>query len=245
MTAGTDVRKAMHLSARRYLAARLDRHGRRVLGEMQYEIEHDIAREDQLTARREAAQWARDNLTGARPFASQETLLRYCIAERRHEGATCEFGVFSGRTVNEIARLVSPLPVHGFDSFEGLPEDWRPGFAKDAFSMSGAPPRVERNVLLHVGWFEKTVTQFCADTPGPIALLHVDCDLYSSTRTVLEGLSDRLVPGTVILFDEYFNFPGWKDHEHRAFTEYAATHGRRFHYLAFNQRGEQVAARIE
>jgi hypothetical protein len=56
----------------------------------------------------------------------------------------------------------------------------------------------------------------------PIALLHIDCDLYSSTKTIFELLSDRIVPGTVIVFDELVNYPAFKKHEVLAFYEFLA-----------------------
>jgi hypothetical protein len=77
-----------------------------------------------------------------------------------------------------------------------------------------------------------------------VAFLHLDADLYSSTRTVLTALASRLHEGTVILFDEYFNFPGWEEHEHRAWTEFVAEHRLRFDYLAFTADDEQVAVRL-
>jgi hypothetical protein len=93
---------------------------------------------------------------------------------------------------------------------------------------------VRPNVTLHKGWFDQTLPDFVANHPGPIAFLHVDCDLYSSTKTIFQFLGDRIVPGTVILFDEYFNYPGWRDHEHRAFTELVEERGLECRWLAYN-----------
>ena len=57
----------------------------------------------------------------------------------------------------------------------------------------------------------------------PVAFIHVDCDLYSSTKTIFSLLSDRIVPGTIILFDEYFNYPNWQQHEYKALQEFVDT----------------------
>ena len=97
--------------------------------------------------------------------------------------------------------------VYGFDSFEGLPENWRNGFPAGAFNVDGLPdvPGAE----LVVGWFDDTLPGFLDEHEGPVAFLHVDCDLYSSTKTVLDLVGPRLVPGSIVAFDEYFNFPGW------------------------------------
>jgi predicted O-methyltransferase YrrM len=169
-------------------------------------------------------------------------LLELAVSWRQAEGLIMEFGVASGRTINHIATLVPDLPVYGFDSFEGLPEVWRPGFAKHTFAQP--TPDVRPNVTLVKGWFEQSLPGFLADHPGTISLLHVDCDLYSSTRTIFEHLGSRIVAGTVIVFDEYFNYPGWRQHEHRAFQEYAAANGRRYEYLGIVPRHAQVCLRI-
>jgi hypothetical protein len=99
-------------------------------------------------------------------------------------------------------------------------------------------------VRLLKGWFEDTLPAFAARRSGPIALLHVDCDLYSSTKCVLDHLGASLVPGSVIVFDEYFNYPGWERHEFRAFSEFAAERRLSYEYLAYNRLHEQVAVRV-
>jgi hypothetical protein len=78
---------------------------------------------------------------------------------------------------------------------------------------------------------------------GPIAFMHVDCDLYSSTKTIFEFLGDAIGPGTVILFDEYFNYPNWEQHEYKAFQEFSEKCGVKYRYLAFAR--QQVAVLIE
>jgi hypothetical protein len=72
--------------------------------------------------------------------------------------------------------------------------------------------------------------------------MHIDCDLFSSTQTIFRLLVDRIVPGTVILFDEYFNFPNWENHEYKAFQEFVAKQGIKYTYLGFAR--QQVAVQI-
>jgi hypothetical protein len=74
--------------------------------------------------------------------------------------------------------------------------------------------------------------------------MHVDCDLYSSTRTVLDLTGDRLAPDAVLVFDEFFNYPGWRQHEFRAWTEFLASSGRSVEYLAYTGNHEQVVVRL-
>jgi hypothetical protein len=55
--------------------------------------------------------------------------------------------------------------------------------------------------------------------------------------------ADRPIPGTIVVFDEYSNYPGWQDCEYKAFMEFVAE-GRRFEYLAYNCHSEQIAVRL-
>jgi hypothetical protein len=53
------------------------------------------------------------------------------------------------------------------------------------------------------------------------------------------------VPGTILLFDEYFNYPGWQHGEHQAWTEFIAATGLPFDYLGYNALGTQLAVVIK
>ena len=118
-------------------------------------------------------------------------------------------------------------------------EDWRSGFAKGAFA--GDLPVVPNNVKLIKGWFDETLPSFVSSNLDPVSLLHVDCDLYSSTKTIFELLAKRIVPGTVIVFDEYWNYPGWKVHEHKAFAEFKDIHRIACKPIGFVPSHQQVA----
>ena len=94
------------------------------------------------------------------------------------------------------------------------------------------------------GLFEDTLPVFLAETDEAIAFMHLDADLYSSTKIVLDLAADRLAPDAVLVFDEFFNFPGWQQHEFRAWTEFIARTGRAFEYLAYTGNNEQVVMRL-
>jgi hypothetical protein len=164
-------------------------------------------------------------------------------ADLETHSLVCEFGVYSGKTINHIASLTDRT-VYGFDSFQGLPERWRDGFGKGHFEVK-VLPRVRPNVTLIGGWFNDTLPAFIEEHDESVGFLHVDCDLYSSTRTVLEFLESRIHPGCVIVFDEYFNFPGWEDGEYRAFQEFLGRAGLAYEYIGYNRLNEQVAVRIK
>jgi hypothetical protein len=153
------------------------------------------------------------------------------------DGLWLEFGVASGSTISHIAKLHAG-PVYGFDSFEGLPENWRTGYDKGTFS--GDLPMVPDNVELIKGWFSATLPSFLASHPGKVAFLHIDCDLYSSTNTILDLLEPRLGTGSVIVFDEYWNYPGWRQHEYKAFAEFVERTGKTYRYDSFVPFTQQV-----
>ena len=114
-----------------------------------------------------------------------------------------------------------------------------------AFSIGGHLPPVRGNVRLTKGFFENTLPGFVEQhRDEKIALLHVDCDLYSSTVTILQNLAEMLVPGSIIIFDELINYHGWEDGEFKAFMEFITERKLAFEYVAYNRTGGQVAVRI-
>lgn len=172
---------------------------------------------------------------------NQHVLLKTALRAAEVEGGIYEFGVFKGTSINAIASFVSPRKVYGFDSFEGLPEDWH-WMRKEYFKLPGLPA-VLPNVVLIKGWFDQTLPGFLKEHREPVSFLHIDCDVYSSTRTVFKALGERIQGGTVIMFDEFFNYPGWKNHEHKAFQEFIASTGKAFDYIGYTNAG-QLAVKI-
>jgi hypothetical protein len=175
---------------------------------------------------------------------TKREIIDFALNSTAIEGHYLEFGVFTGGTLRFMANRVHGRLIHGFDSFEGLPEAWA-GFnlTGRAFDTKGRLPRVPANVRLHRGWFDQSLPPWLAENPGPVAFIHVDCDLYSSTKTIFSLLAERIVPGTVILFDEYFNYPNWERHEYRALQEFVREREIGYSYLGFAR--QQVAVRID
>ena len=161
------------------------------------------------------------------------------------DGWVLEFGVATGRTLNQFAHWLPHKFVFGFDGFEGLPEDWTSRMRRGFFARDSLP-RVRSNCELVVGWFDQTLPGFKQNKikNGPIALLHVDCDLYSSTVTILKHLRENIVPGTVIVFDEYINYPGWQLDEFRAWQEHCKMYGVKYEYIGRVSRHQKVAVRV-
>ena len=201
-------------------------------------------RERSMRALQRTVDYIEQAMPDALGFDSQRELIEFALTETKIEGHYLEFGVYTGGTIRFIASRRPKHTIHGFDSFEGLPEAWG-GFnlSRSAFDVRGKLPRVPDNVRLHRGWFEESLPPWLKENSGQAAFLHIDCDLYSSTVTILNLLSDRIVPGTVILFDEYFNFPNWENHEFKAFKEFVAKKAVKYTYLGFAR--QQVALRID
>ncbi|TDG11612.1 class I SAM-dependent methyltransferase [Seongchinamella unica] len=188
--------------------------------------------------------YAKKHFQSSKAFDDKVRLREYLFTEQNFtEGLFLEFGVFKGESIRQIADLFPEREIHGFDSFEGLPGNWRLGFDKGHFSTE-LPTDLPGNVALHQGWFSNSLPIFLAKNEEGISFLHVDCDLYSSTETIFKLLPDRIGSGTIILFDEYYNYPDWEKGEYKAFQEYIAESGKQYEYIAHNIAQCQVAVRI-
>ena len=158
------------------------------------------------------------------------------------DGLVLEFGVRFGASIRQISTLVDQ-DVYGFDSFQGLPESWH-SEAKGSYSTKGVIPSVPQNVTLHEGWFEETLPGFVEQHPEPVRFMNIDCDIYSSTKTVLENFAKQIIPGTVIVFDEYIGNEHWREDEFKAFQEAVLKYGWKYEYLCFSFMTKQVVVLI-
>ncbi len=140
-----------------------------------------------------------------------------------------EFGVWQGASIRYWSKLLKnpKSKLHGFDSFEGLPEDWLQDRPKGCFSTNGQVPVIDDGrVKFFKGWFDETLRSY--EVPShEVLVINVDADLYSSTATVLNALEPYIVPGTFILFDEFHH----RLHELKAFDEFIHHTGMRFKLL--------------
>ena len=130
-----------------------------------------------------------------------------------------EFGVWTGISLSRFTASYNKVGLdkdfYGFDSFQGLPEEnldknnpsyWTPGL----FS-GGSTAQQVRNKLPHVkvvpGWFSDTLNQDLLDevSKKEIGILHVDCDIYTSSMQVLEWVvsNNLLSDGTIVIYDDW------------------------------------------
>jgi hypothetical protein len=160
-------------------------------------------------------------------------------------GDFAEFGVYKGRCAKLLQNLLrKDRFLHLFDSFEGLPEDWvGTGIGAGHFGLrpEQIPKFTSKQVYTYKGWFKNTVRPFAMSLSQPLSFIHMDADLYSSTMDVLQGLNPHIVPGTIILFDEYLIKKA--DDEHRALVDWSAAHERNYEYL-WRTRSVQVCIRV-
>ena len=202
----------------------------------------NILQTAEIVAGFESASYYIGKMRQAEAVQSGLELLSHAVAWKQIDGLVMEFGVASGRTINHIGELLPNSTIYGFDSFDGLPETWRTGYGAGAFAQS--LPATRPNVELVQGLFGDTLRGFLEAHGGDVALLHVDCDLYSSAKLIFTELNSRILPGTVIVFDEYINYPGWQNDEFKAFQEFVDSTSARYEYLGFVPSHQQVCVRI-
>lgn len=130
------------------------------------------------------------------------------------KGYFVEFGVADGSSLRRLADT-NYGQVIGLDTFTGLPEHWRNGFPAGSFSQDGKIPSIEGTVCLK-GLFSETIPILNA---VPCALCHIDCDLYQGAKEALEWFRDHHIKGAIVVFDEIYGYPGYQDHEWRAYQE--------------------------
>jgi hypothetical protein len=212
----------------------------------------DMRRQSWRISRDQSAAYALAHIGLDKVCRDRTLLMDRCLELTAPEGLVLEFGVWKGMSLRHLANRLAPRKVYGFDSFEGLPEAWREiGLPKGHFGVDSLP-EVPPNAQLIKGFFNTTADQFLAQHHGPIAFLHIDSDLYSSAQFVLDTYGSRIVPGTVILFDEYMNYPNWMEGEYKAFGEWSQRTGAKYEFIGFVpnrpgkvEEGHQVAVQIK
>jgi hypothetical protein len=148
------------------------------------------------------------------------------LANNKIKGDFAEFGVFRGHTTIEAWKAskrhgLSDMQFWLFDSFEGLPEvggeDLGGPFETGEFRSSRRDFEavLQKNRVdlgrTHIveGYFDDTLAS--TETSRRFSVVWIDCDLYESTVPVLKWLTNRLVEGAVICFDDWFTFSGRPD----------------------------------
>ena len=153
-------------------------------------------------------------------------------------GIWAEFGVGIGTSAGHLlGRLAAKGVLYLFDSWRGIPDDWKLG--KDHVMPKGSwrfqkPKITDSRAVFIDGWYRDTLPFAFTER---LALLNIDCDVYSSAREVLFGANDYIEPGTVLIFDEILGYENYREHEYRALCEWRSATGRAVRWLAKEQFG--------
>lgn len=214
------------------------------------ENSHNLHNAMHNIASMETAKFILANIPLELNFENRLSLLEEAFNHIPKEGLVLEFGVYKGESINYIADHLKDRKIYGFDSFEGLSEPWH--FSKKGLFKVKNLPKVRENVVLIKGFFDQTLPGFLKKEKSNCALIHIDSDLYSSAKTIFTHLEGRIVEGTVIVFDEFFNFPNWHQHEFKAFMEFMDEENLKCEYLGYtykrennNRSGHQVVLKIK
>jgi hypothetical protein len=196
----------------------------------------------------DAFDYAKTNMPDAYSFLDRFEGLSLSIDEARKRFPSrtrvLEFGVYKAGMINYQARKFPQLSFVGFDSFEGLQQQWSGMAPEKTFDLGGRLPKVRRNVSLVKGWFSESGPRWKASNPAsdvPL-LIHVDCDTYAATVDVLELCSDYVEHGVVFHFDDYFGFPNWRTAGFKALKEIAEKRRWRLTYLSYGTKETAVLA---
>ena len=155
-----------------------------------------------------------EDIKKIREYAIKTALLN----DEKKEYYYLEFGVFQGKSANYFSKFVNK--IFCFDSFEGLKEDWvGTSLPKGYFNLNKKIPKLNSNVEPIVGWVEDTLDDFLKKHNPKINFVHMDMDNYNPTKFTLEKLKPYLVKNAIILFDELYNYPGWRNGEYKALME--------------------------
>jgi len=172
-------------------------------------------------------------------FLKDDEIRKYSISKafnnNKENKLYLEFGVFKGSSINMFADYLSQknLKIYGFDSFEGLEEDWITNEYNPigTFSLNKKNPKVLKNVNLIKGKVQTTLESFLKEKKEKITFVHMDVDTYTPTKFILNKIKPFLQKGSIILFDEFYGFPNWQLHEYKAFTEVFSE--QEYKYIAF------------
>ncbi len=192
----------------------------------------------------------KDDMKNSAIFLKSRDIRSYCISKafnnnKSTDNLYLEFGVFKGESINLFGKFLQQhnLKIYGFDSFEGLEEEWNMNDYNPIgrFSLNKKKPKVLKNVNLIVGKVQDTLENFLKNKKNKkISFAHLDMDTYTPTKYTLNKIKPYLESGSIILFDEFYGFPNWRQHEFKAFTEIFEK--KEYKYIAFCE--SEVAIQI-
>ncbi|MBT6843785.1 MAG: class I SAM-dependent methyltransferase [Candidatus Melainabacteria bacterium] len=181
-------------------------------------------------------------------FLEREKIREYAIKQAlrndiEQTSQYLEFGVYTGSSVNKFAQYLKGRPIYGFDSFRGLREDWvGHELSFGTFDLDGKVPKLNKNVIPIKGWVQDTLPGYLQEHQPKIQFVHMDMDTYESTKFVLENIKPFLSKNSIIIFDELYNFAGWRVGEYKALTEVFEEN--EYKFLAFAKSSAQAVIQV-
>lgn len=190
-------------------------------------------------ATQQSADFVEEFLPHSMIFVSKEDMWTYVcqkLSGRFNDGVCIEFGVATGSSINFMSSRLAGFRFYGFDSFEGLAEDWVGHHAtKGAYSQNGKMPEVNSNVTLIKGWFSESIPPFISSVDlDTVRFIHIDSDTYEAADFVFNSFGGLIKKGSLILFDELIGYPNWKNGEYRALIEAQNKYNFKYKFIAFS-----------
>jgi len=200
----------------------------------------------QTIANEESAKWIMENNLDGLFFTNYEEYFDFVCSKVKNLVASLsnnqlqnctilEFGVWKGFSITKLSNQFPSLQLVGFDSFEGLSEDWKgTDHTAGHFDLKGMLPKVPTNVALVKGHIPESFETHQRYYPNQKYLLvNIDTDTKSPAKEILTRIREHLIPGSVVMFDEFHGYYGWKMGEWAAFQEFLSETPISFNYLAF------------
>lgn len=181
-----------------------------------------------------------ENFTEDQRAPSRLHLLKHSVTQAVNDGLFLEFGVLGGYSLRYLTECRPDRRFYGFDTFKGIPENWGDFYPK-GYGEQDHIPQIPGDVILVEGLFQDTLEPFLEEHIESVSFLHLDADLYSSTKYVLFTLADagRLRSGTIIEFDEVFYQDSKNtilNDEYRVYLEFIEKYDVKVRWIQFYQK---------
>jgi hypothetical protein len=180
-------------------------------------------------------------------FLKEKKIKEYAIShalELNNDGLFIEFGVYKGASANFFSKYLNNKKIYAFDSFEGLKEDWKgTQTIMGTFDLKGKIPKLNPNVIPIKGWIQDTLPSFLDNNKEKkINFIHMDVDTYESSLFILKEIKPNLAKGSIILFDELYNYVNWQENEYKALSEVFKEN--EYKFIAFSKEGAEVVLKF-
>ena len=152
-----------------------------------------------------------------------------------------EFGVWRAEAFRYLIKTFKK--GYGFDTFEGIPEDWHNEKA-GTYSSDGNIPKIEGGEFI-VGKFEDTLPRFFTEERPKASIINFDADLYSSTICALNFAKPVIDKHTILIFDEFIINKNWEQDEYKALEEFCFNNKCTYEVLAVSFFTKQVAVKLD